>query len=205
MLARPNSVVDDDEIDFSTEAFQWLRDGARISGAIREQYVLTESDRCREISLAWSYMDRGGTQETVISDSERVIPADYVDPSDRDSQVDPNVFKNPGDLVDGNSRPTGDLVFLGDAAVGETVIARPNGVFDSDGIVRNGARFQWFRNAQAIPGATNQIYVVQAADDQTELRVQWIYTDGGGTEEVVTSPFKWVTDENLFHPCDLRP
>ena len=55
-----------------------------------------------------------------------------------------------------NNKPKGLVTILGEAYVGETLIARPNGIGDADGIDYSTATFQWLRNGEPIPGATSK-------------------------------------------------
>lgn len=86
-----------------------------------------------------------------------------------------------------NSAPTGWLVILGDALIGETLTARTNSVVDADGINTNTASFQWLRDGEPIPGATGQTYQVSANDAGAEISVQYMYRDNRGNSETVTS------------------
>lgn len=79
-----------------------------------------------------------------------------------------------------NSTPVGPLVFLGDPNVGNTLIARPNGIADADGINFATETFQWLRNGQPISGATDQRYTLTAADQGAGISVSYSYLDFGG-------------------------
>ena len=48
--------------------------------------------------------------------------------------------------------------------------------------------YQWQRNGDYITGATSPSYEITEADDGNSLTVVVSYTDGGGTDEVVTIP-----------------
>lgn len=86
-----------------------------------------------------------------------------------------------------NSNPGGWLVILGDAYIGETLTARPNAVTDADGINYSTVSYQWLRDGDPIPGATGRTYDLSNADLGSEISLQYIYRDNGGTTEVVTS------------------
>lgn len=86
-----------------------------------------------------------------------------------------------------NNLPKGPVTVLGNAYVGETLIARPNGVGDSDGIDYTTIAFQWMRDGNPIDGATEREYDVSSNDVGSHLSVQYSYTDFGGTLEVLTS------------------
>lgn len=86
-----------------------------------------------------------------------------------------------------NNPPKGPVTILGDAYVRETLIARPNGVGDEDGIDQTTITFQWLRNGQIIEGATDRTYDVTSSDVGSRLSVRYSYVDFGGTLEVLTS------------------
>ncbi|WP_292306646.1 hypothetical protein [Marivita sp.] len=86
-----------------------------------------------------------------------------------------------------NNTPKGPVTILGDAYVGETLIARPNGIGDADGIDYLTETFQWLRDGTAIQGATGRTYDVTLADVGTQLSIRYTYFDFGGTLEILTS------------------
>ncbi|GAA4950005.1 hypothetical protein GCM10025791_32860 [Halioxenophilus aromaticivorans] len=87
-------------------------------------------------------------------------------------------------VVDVNAEPTGSLVIEGVATEDETLTAISS-LSDEDGM--GGASFQWFRDGVAIAGATGQTYTLGDADVGSQMTVRISYTDGGGTNEQVTS------------------
>jgi hypothetical protein len=182
LTARPNAVTDDDGINQNTASFQWLRDGEPIPGATGQTYNVTSRDTGSEISVQYIYRDQGGTTETVTSRPEPAVPS-FVAVDDT-PYIAPN--RDTGDKPESpnNTEPTGWLVILGDAEVGETLTARPNAIEDEDGINYDTATFQWFREDQEISGANSQTYVVTAADQGSRISVEYAYVDFGGTYEI---------------------
>lgn len=87
----------------------------------------------------------------------------------------------------GNHSPKGPVTILGYAYVGETLIARPNGIGDADGIDYDTATFQWLRDGQVIADATSRTYSVSLSDVGKQLSIRYTYMDFGGTLEVLTS------------------
>lgn len=86
-----------------------------------------------------------------------------------------------------NNAPKGPVTILGQAYVGETLIARPNGIGDADGINYDTATFQWLRNGEPIPDATARTYAVSLSDVGAQLSIRYSYVDFGGTLEILTS------------------
>ncbi|MFP7571087.1 DUF4214 domain-containing protein [Marivita sp. S2033] len=86
-----------------------------------------------------------------------------------------------------NNEPVGPMIILGEALVGNTLTARKGGVSDPDGINWGSESFQWLRDGSPIYGATGGTYDVTTTDIGTQISVQYIYMDNGGTRETVTS------------------
>jgi hypothetical protein len=179
LVARPNGISDADGINYSTQSFQWLRDGNPIFGATNQTYYVSANDAGSRISLQYSYTDNGGTRETVVSKPEPIVPSTGTGGG---TPTQPVIIP---DSDPGNS--SGDLLILGNAEVGEKLVARPNGITDPDGINYGTATFQWLRNGEPILGATGQFYEVGAADRGTQISVQWSYFDFGGTRQTLVS------------------
>ena len=184
LTARPNAVEDADGINKNTASFQWLRDGEPISGATGQTYQVTANDTGSEISVQYMYRDNRGNSETVTSRPEPAVPTStYVNTT---PYIAPNrdidLYEAPN-----NTEPTGWLVILGDPEVGNTLTARPNAVEDEDGIKSSTISYQWFREDELITGATEQTYEVTSADQGKRISVEYAYTDGNGTREVVYS------------------
>ncbi|OZO45789.1 hypothetical protein CGU37_27505, partial [Pseudomonas fluorescens] len=57
----------DDEDGLGSLTYQWLRDGADISGATSDTYTVTQADVGSDISVRLSYTDNQGTAESVTS------------------------------------------------------------------------------------------------------------------------------------------
>ncbi|OSQ53153.1 DUF4214 domain-containing protein [Marivita geojedonensis] len=105
-----------------------------------------------------------------------------------------------------NNTPKGPVTILGIAYVGETLIARPNGIGDADGIDYSTATFQWLRDGQEIVGATSATYEVTSEDVGTQISIRYSYVDFGGTLEILTSdPEPAVPVEGTPLPDDSAP
>lgn len=86
---------------------------------------------------------------------------------------------------DGSFEPTGDLIILGNALQGETLVADASEIADGDGL--GAFSFQWLRDGEAIAGATGGTYLLSQADVGASISVRVDYTDGARSEESLTS------------------
>ena len=90
-----------------------------------------------------------------------------------------------------NSVPTGLPEISGTAEVGEVLTVSVAGIADADDIDAETFAYQWLANDGTedteIAGATGKTYTVAPADAGTTLKARVSFTDGGGTEEVLTS------------------
>ena len=200
-------------------SFVWLRDGAVIPNANQATYILTPDDEGARIQVRVSFADGLGNQEMrasamssiiLASDQAGISDETTPPPSDTESDESPSgtgsgggtnasdATGNTDQTVPGNTAPTGTLVILGDALVGETLVARPNGLSDVDGIDRATETFQWLRDGEDIRGATGATYDVTENDQGSEISVRYSYADLGGSVETVNSapkPTVPVTDD----------
>ncbi|MGR3378675.1 calcium-binding protein [Salipiger abyssi] len=145
-------------------SYQWLRDGAGISGATGASYTLVADDIGSQISVRIRYTDGHGTAEGLTSASTATV-------------------------TNTNDAPGGEVVITGDVEQGATLTADTSTLSDDDGV--GPLSYQWLRDGTAIQGATAVSYHVGVADIGAEISVRIRYTDGGDTEETVTSD---VTD-----------
>jgi Ca2+-binding RTX toxin-like protein len=152
-------------------SFQWLRGGVAIAGATTASYTTTQADVGAQLSLAVSYTDGFGTDETVSTAVSGLIT---------------NV----------NDDPEGLPAINGDTAVGDTVTADTSAIQDADGIT-GAYSFQWLRNGSLIGGATGESYVLTSTDEGTTVSVRVRYTDGFSTQETVFSDGILVTSGRL--------
>jgi hypothetical protein len=141
-------------------SYQWLRDGSAITGATAPTYTLGDADVGAQISVQVSYTDGHGTNESLSS-----------------AQVGP--------VTGFNNTPSGLPVITGTATEDQTLTVDASGISDADGL--GPFSYQWLRDGVAITGATNGSYALVDADVGTQISVQVSYTDGGGTNELLTS------------------
>ena len=141
-------------------SYQWLRDGAAITGATANTYVLGNDDVGTRISVRVSYTDGRGTPESVTS-----------------AQVGP--------VANVNDAPVGLPTITGTVTEDQILTADVSGISDADGL--GVFSYQWLRNGSAVTGATASSYTLSDADVGTRISVQVSYTDGHGTSESLTS------------------
>jgi Ca2+-binding RTX toxin-like protein len=82
-----------------TLSYQWLRAGKVINGAIQKNYILTDSDIGKKISVKVSYTDGFGTSESVTSQQTSVIQKHIsTTPTDGNDSI---TGTNSDDIIDG--------------------------------------------------------------------------------------------------------
>ncbi len=84
-----------------------------------------------------------------------------------------------------NSPPSGDVVVLGTPLEGETLTADTATLSDADTL--GALSYAWLRDGAPIEGAGGATYTLTEADVGAVISVEASYTDGGGTQESVTS------------------
>jgi hypothetical protein len=139
--------------------YQWLRGTIAISGATGTTYTLGQADVGSSLCVRVSYLDGGGTSESVTSAATATV-----------TLSPPN--------------GTGSVTISGKATQGQVLTATAS-LSDPDGL--GTLNYQWLRNGSAITGATGQTYTSQQADVGSKMSVQVSYVDGHGTTESKTS------------------
>ena len=86
-----------------------------------------------------------------------------------------------------NQVPSGAPAITGTAQVGQTLSADTSSIVDADGPERPSFSYQWLADDEEIAGATGATYTLTAAEQGKRITVRVSYTDGGGTEETLTS------------------
>jgi uncharacterized delta-60 repeat protein len=156
-LVASNTLADIDGL--GTVTYQWKADGTNISGATASTFALTQAEVGKAITVAASYTDLGGTNESVSSAATAAVA---------------NI----------NDAPTGAVNITGTAQQGQTLLAS-NTLADIDGL--GAISYQWRANGVDISGATEQTYLLTAAEVGKIITVIARYTDGFGTAESVSS------------------
>ena len=171
LTAATSAITDADGLDDVTYSYQWIvNDGnadADIEGATGTTYAPVNVDVGKTIKVRVTFTDDGGTQETLTSAATVAVAAAP------------------------NTAPTGLPSISGTAQVGETLTAVTSAISDADGLDDVTYSYQWIvndgRDDTEIAGATSKTYTVAPDDAGTTLKVRVTFTDGGGTEEVLTS------------------
>ena len=115
-------------------AYQWLRDGAKISGATKSTYALVAADRGKAITVAVTGTTTG--YKSITKTSKATAKVAY------------GTFTTaPNPTISGEAK-------VGELLTAETGAWAPAATF----------AYQWFSNGVEIPGATNPVYSLAEAD-----------------------------------------
>ena len=167
-LTAVSTVVDEDGL--GTLSYQWKADGIDISGATSSTFTLAESQIGRTITVTISYIDGGGTLESVTSAATSAV-------------------------MRGNNLPTGEITISGTASQGNDLTAVTTALADEDGL--GTLSYQWLRDGEEISRATSSTYALIETDVGSTVSVLVSYTDGFGSDESIESlTTSAVTQEN---------
>ena len=179
LLANTTALADLDGL--GTFSYQWLRDATPITAATFSSYTLTSADIGASISLKVSYLDGGGTIETLTSAATATV-------------------------TNANDPPTGAVTIVGSFAQGQTLSVNTSTLADADGL--GSFSYQWLRGGAPIAGATQSTYLLGASDLGLVVNVRVSYTDGFGHAEQVSSSANTPVVDGLaptalsFSPAD---
>ena len=160
LTADISLLEDADGIDLNTISYQWKADGTNINGATSSNYILTQNEVAKKISIEASYNDLDGKRETFSSSPSKVVE---------------NL----------NDKPTGIVLIDGQALLGQTLTANTTNLVDLDGL--GAFSYQWKANGIDISGATSSTYTLQAAEVGKRVSVDVSYTDNLSSAEIVQS------------------
>jgi large repetitive protein len=137
--------------DFTTTTYQWLRDGANISGATQTTYAVTSADVGKALTVKAT-----GTRTGYDPGSSTSLPITGV-------------------LGDAPNATTGVTISGANNKVGTTwTLTAPT--WSPTGVA---STYQWYRDATAIPGATGTTYKLAAADVNASVTVRATGTKPG--------------------------
>ena len=141
-------------------SYQWLRNGAVISGANAANYTPRDADVGTQLSVRVSWTDDQGFQESLTS-----------------------AVSSP--VANINDTPTGRPTISGSALEGQTLNAVTGSITDIDGL--GTFQYQWLRDGVSVVGANSANYQLVDADVDARISVRVSWTDNYGTAESLTS------------------
>ena len=163
LTADTSGIADEDGLDNAAFAYQWQADGAAISGATDDTYTLADSDEGNAMSVAVSFTDDAGNEETLTSAATAAVEAKP------------------------NSPATGEPTIGGTAQVGETLTADVSSIADADGLDKTAFAYQWLADGSETQDATDATYTTVDADEGKAISVRVSFTDDAGNDETLTS------------------
>ena len=163
LTADTSGIADEDGLDNASFSYQWAADGSDISGATDSTYTLADADQGTAISVAVSFTDDAGNEETLTSAPTATVEAKP------------------------NTPATGLPTISGTAQVGETLTADTSGIADEDGLDNASFSYQWAADGADISGATGSTHTLADADEGAAISVTVSFTDDAGNEETLTS------------------
>ena len=158
LTANTSGIADEDGLSSVQYEYQWLADGADISGATSSTYTLAAADEGKTIKVQVSFTDDAGNPEAHTG-----APTDVVQP------------------------PAASPAITGTARVGETLTVDTSPISDTDGLEDAVFAYQWIAGGADIEGATGASYTIIAEDEGLIIRVWVSFTDDGGNHETRTS------------------
>ncbi len=144
--------------------YQWQAGGLNIHGATSSNYLLTQAEVGKAITVKVSYIDRQNTSESVLSTAT-------VNVANVNDLPTGTVTISMIDSVTGN-----DVALSGAPAQGKTLSAT-NTLVDSDGPPTLAISYQWQADGADIYGAVGRYYALTQADVGTRIAVVASYTD----------------------------
>ena len=163
LTADTSGIADEDSLTNASFAYQWLADGAEISGATDSSYTLADDDEGKAISVTVTFTDDAGNEETLTSAATAATEAKA------------------------NTPATGAPAITGTAQVGETLTADTSGIADEDGLTNAAFNYQWQADGADISGATGATYTPVVDDMGKAISVTVSFTDDRGNGEERTS------------------
>ena len=163
LTAGTSGISDADGLTNAVFSYQWLADGADISGATASTYTPVDADEGKAVSVTVSFTDDAGNEEESTSGATDAVEA------------------RP------NSPATGVPTITGTAQAGETLTADTSGIEDADGLADASYSYQWLAEDAEISGATDSTYTLASNDVGRTIKVRVSFTDDRGHGEELTS------------------
>ena len=163
-LTMETSAIDDaDGLDNVSYSYQWLANGADITGATSSSYTLADADKGKTIQVKVSFRDDRNNQETLTSEAT--------------AAVEPRP----------NSPATGAPTISGTVRVGKTLTAETSDIADADGMSGAVFIYQWLADDADIAGATSDAYALVETDVGKAIKVKVSFRDDRNHQESLTS------------------
>jgi Ca2+-binding RTX toxin-like protein len=102
-----------------------------------------------------------------------------------------------------NSEPTGEIIIIGQAKIGETLSADTSKIKDNDGL--NIFSYQWLRDGIAIENTDQATYKLKDADLGKKISVAVFYLDGADFDEYVESSQTQAVQQNIATNVNHAP
>ena len=164
LTADASGIADEDGLTNATFAYQWLADGADITGATGVTYIPVTADEGKAMNVRVTFTDDAGSEEELTSTITASVAAKA------------------------NTPATGAPTIGGTVQVGETLTADTSGISDADGLTNVAYSYQWLSSRDSeIAGATSATYTLVDADGGKAIKVRVSFTDDSGNEETLTS------------------
>ena len=163
LTADTSGISDIDGLSGVSFSYQWLADGADITGATAATYTLTDADAGAAVKVRVSFTDDAGNKEELTSAPTGTVEA------------------RP------NSPAAGAPEISGTAQVGETLTVSISAIGDADGLTNASYSYQWLADGADITGATATAYTLTDADAGAAVKVRVSFTDDAGNKEELTS------------------
>ena len=163
LTADTSGIADADGLTDVSFTYQWMADGADISGATGSTYTLADSEEGTSVKVEVSFTDDAGNDESLTSAATDAVAA----------------------APTPNTPATGTPTITGTVQVGETLTADTSGIADEDGLGSVQYEYQWLADDADISGATNATYTLVAEDEGKAVKVEVSFTDDAGNDETL--------------------
>ena len=181
LTANTSGIADEDGLDEVSFTYQWLADGADISGATNATYILVDADEGKAVAVEVTFTDDAGYDESLTSEATEAVAATP---------------------TPGNTPATSAPTISGTARVGEVLEVDTSGIADEDGLANVSFTYQWLADDSDISGATSATYTLVAEDEGKAIKVRVSFIDDAGNEETLTSGPTAVAAAALPPPPD---
>ena len=159
-------------------SFQWLADGAEITGATSSYYTVPDTGLGKTLKVRVSFTDDRGTEETVTSVATGMVKLR-------------------------NFVPTGRPIIVGTLEVGQTLRADVSRIRDRNGMTNSTFGYVW--HGFGGPVRDGEEYTLADSDAGRNGRVDVTYTDDAGHEATVRSATTGVVVARPNSPATGAP